>query len=115
MHEAERRLRAMINSWSSAFTRWWCHSAARHILTGYGHGSTRALRHGREGSHATSVPERAENCGHQRSPADTRAASDLGRRRLTPCAKRPSRQPLAWRAANVLAQGLPPILVINVA
>jgi len=71
MHEAERRLRAMINPWSSAFTRWWCHSAARHLLTGYGQGSTRVLRHEREESRATSVPERAENSGHQRSPADT--------------------------------------------
>ena len=68
MHEAERRLQTMINPLSSAFTRWWCHSAARHILTGYGRGSTRMLRHGREGSRATSVPERAENYGYQRSP-----------------------------------------------
>jgi hypothetical protein len=39
MHETERRWRAMINPWSSAFTRWWCHSTARYILTGYGRGS----------------------------------------------------------------------------
>lgn len=28
MHEVERRLRMMINPFSTAFTRWWCHSAA---------------------------------------------------------------------------------------
>ena len=39
MRETERRWRAMINPWSSAFTRWWCHSTARYILTGYGRGS----------------------------------------------------------------------------
>jgi hypothetical protein len=43
MHETERRLRTMINPWSSAFTRWWCHSTARYILTGYGRGSGRVL------------------------------------------------------------------------
>ena len=84
MHEAERRLRAIINPWSGAFTRWWCHSAARHILTGYGRGNTRALRHGREGSHATSVPERTENCGHQRSPADTRGGLRSGQAQVNP-------------------------------
>jgi hypothetical protein len=84
MREAERRLRAIINPWSSAFTSWWCHSAARHILTGYGRGSTRALRHGREGSHATSVPERAENCGHQRSPAGTRGGPRSGQEQVDP-------------------------------
>ena len=44
MHETERRLRAMINPWSSAFTRWWCHSTARYILTGYGRGSGRVAQ-----------------------------------------------------------------------
>jgi ribosomal protein S18 acetylase RimI-like enzyme len=32
----ERRVRALINPWSTALTRWWCHSAARVTLTGYG-------------------------------------------------------------------------------
>ena len=59
MHEAERRLRAMINPLSSAFTRWWCHSAARYILTGYGGSSVRVLVRVRERSHATSVRERS--------------------------------------------------------
>ena len=43
MHKTERRLRAMINPWSSAFTRWWCHSTARYILTGYGRSSGQVL------------------------------------------------------------------------
>jgi aminoglycoside 6'-N-acetyltransferase I len=36
VNTVERRVRALINPWSSAFTRWWCHSAARFALTGYG-------------------------------------------------------------------------------
>jgi ribosomal protein S18 acetylase RimI-like enzyme len=36
MNTLERRMRAMINPWSTALTRWWCHSAARFALTGYG-------------------------------------------------------------------------------
>ena len=31
-----RRIRAAVNPLSSAFSRWWCHSAVRHLLTGYG-------------------------------------------------------------------------------
>jgi hypothetical protein len=30
------RLRAVVNPVSTAVTRWWCHSAVRHALTGYG-------------------------------------------------------------------------------
>lgn len=36
MNTVERRVRAMINPWSTALTRWWCHSAARFALTGHG-------------------------------------------------------------------------------
>jgi hypothetical protein len=32
----ERHIRAVVNPASSAVTRWWCHSALRHMLTGYG-------------------------------------------------------------------------------
>jgi aminoglycoside 6'-N-acetyltransferase I len=32
----ERRVHALVNPWSSALTRWWCHSAVRFALTGYG-------------------------------------------------------------------------------
>jgi aminoglycoside 6'-N-acetyltransferase I len=32
----ERRVRTLVNPWSSALTGWWCHSAVRFALTGYG-------------------------------------------------------------------------------
>jgi hypothetical protein len=32
----ERGVRAAVNPVSTAATRWWCHSALRHTLTGYG-------------------------------------------------------------------------------
>ena len=31
-----RRISAAVNPWSTAASRWWCHSALRHVLTGYG-------------------------------------------------------------------------------
>jgi hypothetical protein len=36
MNRIERRLRAAVNPASTALTRWWCHSAWRHALTGHG-------------------------------------------------------------------------------
>lgn len=36
MNQIERRLRAAVNPLSTAATRWWCSSAARQTLTGYG-------------------------------------------------------------------------------
>jgi hypothetical protein len=36
MNGLERRIRVAINPVSTAATRWWCHSAIRHMLTGYG-------------------------------------------------------------------------------
>jgi hypothetical protein len=36
MNQITRRLRAAVNPASTAATRWWCHSALRHMLTGYG-------------------------------------------------------------------------------
>ena len=47
MNTVERRMRAMINPWSTAFARWWCHSAARFTLTGHGP-RRRALRRDRD-------------------------------------------------------------------
>jgi aminoglycoside 6'-N-acetyltransferase I len=47
MNTVERRVRAMINPWSTAFARWWCHSAARFTLTGHGP-RRRALRRDRD-------------------------------------------------------------------
>jgi aminoglycoside 6'-N-acetyltransferase I len=36
VNAVERRVRALVNPWSSAITRWWCHSAVRFALTGHG-------------------------------------------------------------------------------
>jgi hypothetical protein len=36
MNGIGRRVRAAVNPVSTAVTSWWCHSAARHMLTGYG-------------------------------------------------------------------------------
>ena len=36
MRRIGRRVRAAVNPVSTAATRWWCHSAIRHRLTGYG-------------------------------------------------------------------------------
>ena len=36
MNRIGPRVRAEVNPLSTAATRWWCHSALRHILTGYG-------------------------------------------------------------------------------
>jgi hypothetical protein len=36
MNGFERHLRAAVNPVSTAVTRWWCHSAWRHRLTGHG-------------------------------------------------------------------------------
>lgn len=36
MNRLWRQVRAVVNPVSTAATRWWCHSALRHSLTGYG-------------------------------------------------------------------------------
>jgi hypothetical protein len=36
MSDVGRRVRAAVNPLSTAATNWWCHSALRHALTGYG-------------------------------------------------------------------------------
>jgi hypothetical protein len=36
MNRIERRVRDAANPVSTALTRWWCHSAMRHLLTGHG-------------------------------------------------------------------------------
>jgi hypothetical protein len=36
MSRIGRRVRAAVNPVSTALTGWWCHSAMRHALTGYG-------------------------------------------------------------------------------
>jgi hypothetical protein len=48
MSRTGRRVRAAVNPVSTAVTGWWCHSALRHVLTGYGPtaGQRRPIRHG---------------------------------------------------------------------
>jgi hypothetical protein len=36
MNRIRRSLNAAVNPMSTAATRWWCHSALRHTLTGHG-------------------------------------------------------------------------------
>lgn len=36
MNQIRRRVCTAFNPVSTAATRWWCHSALRHMLTGYG-------------------------------------------------------------------------------
>jgi hypothetical protein len=36
MNRFQRRISAAVNPWSTAASRWWCRSALRHLLTGYG-------------------------------------------------------------------------------
>jgi hypothetical protein len=58
-----RRVRAAINPGSTAATRWWCHSAVRRLLTGYGPTARqrRLARHGvNRGGRAAGHPPSAE-------------------------------------------------------
>jgi hypothetical protein len=48
MDQIGRRVSAAANPVSTAATRWWCHSALRHMLTGHGPTARqrRLIRHG---------------------------------------------------------------------
>jgi hypothetical protein len=48
MSRIGRRVRAAVNPVSTAATGWWCYSALRRMLTGYGPtaGQRRFIRHG---------------------------------------------------------------------
>jgi len=48
MSRIGRHIRAAVNPVSTAATRWWCRSALRHMLTGYGPGAgqRRLIRRG---------------------------------------------------------------------
>jgi hypothetical protein len=52
MSRVGRRVSAAVNPVSSAATRWWCHSALRHMLTGYGPTARqrRFIRRGMQGA-----------------------------------------------------------------
>ena len=59
MNRIGRRMRAAVNPVSTAATRWWCHSAVRHVLTGHGPAARqRLIRDGIRGSGFTPSPGR---------------------------------------------------------
>jgi hypothetical protein len=66
MSQIGRRVRAAVNPLSTTATRWWCHSAMRHRLTGYGQPVTqwRLIRHGVMGG-----ADRAPSAGQMRARA----------------------------------------------
>ncbi len=47
MNRLWRRVSAVVNPLSTAATRWWCHSALRHLLTGHGPTARQRLLIGR--------------------------------------------------------------------
>jgi hypothetical protein len=59
MHQIGRGVSAAANPVSTAVTRWWCHSAMRHMLTGYGPTARqrRLMRRGTRGPGATPSAE----------------------------------------------------------
>lgn len=67
MHTGERRLRAMINPFSTAFAEWWCRSSARFVMTGYGMPGLRLRRRNPDSTifviHA--APATSEECSSQ--------------------------------------------------
>ena len=77
-----RQLSAALNPASTAATRWWCHSALRHMLTGHGPTARqrRLIRHGtpaiRHGTPGTSFTPSAEQMAEQMK-ARARAIDDL--------------------------------------
>ena len=66
MSKIGRRVRAVVNPLSTAATGWWCHSALRHTLTGYGPTARqrRLIRHG-----AVHGVGRAPSAGHMKERA----------------------------------------------
>jgi hypothetical protein len=75
MNRIRRRVSAAVNPVSTAVTRWWCHSALRHMLTGHGPTARqrRLIRHGTPG---TGFTPSAEQMAEQMK-ARARAIDDL--------------------------------------
>jgi hypothetical protein len=71
MNRIRRRVSAAVNPVSTAVTRWWCHSALRHMLTGHGPTARqrRLIRHGtpgiRHGTPGTGFTPSAEQVAEQ--------------------------------------------------
>lgn len=74
MNRIWRRISAAVNPVSTAATRWWCHSALRHMLTGHGLTARQRgfIRHGTPGAGFAPSAEQME--------ARARAIDDLLRR-----------------------------------
>jgi hypothetical protein len=53
MNQMWRRVCAAVNPVSTAATSWWCHSAVRHALTGYGRTAQQRQSIRDPGRHAT--------------------------------------------------------------
>jgi hypothetical protein len=70
MSKIGRRVRAVVNPVSTAATGWWCHSALRHTLTGYGPTARqrRLIRHGV--THATGRVPSAEQMKERAAAID---------------------------------------------
>jgi hypothetical protein len=91
MKGISRRVSAAVNPVSTAATRWWCHSALRRMLTGYGptarqrrlirHG-TPVIRHETQGNgFAPSAEQRAEQMKARARAIDDLLGRDAARRR----------------------------------
>ena len=82
MNRIRRRVSAAVNPVSTAVTRWWCHSALRHMLTGHGPTARqrRLIRHGtpgiRHGTPGTGFTPSAEQMAEQMK-ARARAIDEL--------------------------------------
>jgi hypothetical protein len=62
MNRIRRSINAAVNPVSTAATKWWCHSALRHTLTGHGPTARqrRLIRHGPSAVRFTPSAEQME-------------------------------------------------------
>jgi hypothetical protein len=75
MTPIRRRVNAVVNPVSTAVTRWWCHSALRHMLTGYGP-TARQRRLMRRGTPGTAVTPSAAQMEARRRAIDDLLSRD---------------------------------------
>jgi glutathione S-transferase len=79
MNQIRRRVNAAVNPVSTAATRWWCHSALRHMLTGYGPTARQRhlIRHETQASRfESSAEQRAERMKRRARAIDDLLARD---------------------------------------
>lgn len=75
MTRIRRRVSEAVNPMSTAVTRWWCHSALRHLLTGQGP-TARQRRRMRRGTPGTVVTPSAEQMKARRRAIDNLLSRD---------------------------------------